>query len=203
MEYCQPRTFLHPVVSRDFIGGWSHGQAWPLMWLTLATCPSGGQADTTGPKAPTINHTVNIDLLHVGSASCQLPTFLREVLDDNFLVTLLIKVLFTDIFHATYSFLSSLRSWIANQPDHSPYIMTLVLICSIIFIQVEFILWEKSKVFHLKIKLKLGQNKLACTVFIIFLCVYTLNKDKCCLRNAAGEKPCSRFQSTDTWGHRK
>lgn len=203
MEYCQPGTFPHPMVSRDFIGGWSHGQAWPPVWLTLATRPSRGQADTTGPKAPTVNHTVNIDLRHTGSASCWHPTFLREVPDDNFFVTLLIKVLFTDIFHATYSFLSSLSSWIANQPDYSSYILTLVLICSIIFFQVEFILWGKSKVFHLKIKLKLGQNKLACTVFIIFLCVYTLNKDKCCLRNAAGEKSYSRFQSTDMWGDRK
>ena len=38
------------LVSRVFIGGWSHGHIWLPTWLTLVSSPFPGQADTLGSR---------------------------------------------------------------------------------------------------------------------------------------------------------
>lgn len=48
---------------------------------------------------------------------------------------------------------------------------------------------------YLKNQIKIKQNKVACTIFVIFLFVYMANKNKSCIGNTVGEKLGRRFQS--------
>lgn len=62
-EYCQPWKLTEPWYPEFLMGFglYRHGRL--LMWLTLVSSSYEGQADTTWPKAPTIDHIVSIDSL--------------------------------------------------------------------------------------------------------------------------------------------